>query len=92
MAKIEDFGFTFEDESEITAENNITKTKYGELQQNYDELNRDYSELHDKHQKLLKLVMNLLTNLSKDPKKSTIKWPNRSEVIEKLIREVQELK
>lgn len=76
----DDFGFTFADEGEILEEN---KT-YSSLQEQVDDLKQRLVALN-------KIFLPLLENLSKDPDKPMIKWPNRKEQIEKQIKKLKTL-
>lgn len=76
----EDFGFTFANEDEI-----IEKNKdYSSLQEQVDDLKQRLVALN-------KIFMPLLENLSKDPDKPMIKWPNRKEQIDKQIKKLKSL-
>jgi hypothetical protein len=75
-----DFGFSFIDESEIDKE--IQKVAITAAEEASSLVEMTYKE------KLLaveQLVLPFLTNLTKDPEKIMIKWPNRKEVVEKQI-------
>lgn len=75
-----DFGFSFIDESEI--DNEIKKVAITAAEEASSMVEMTYKE------KLLaveQLVLPFLTNLTKDPEKIMIKWPNRKEVVEKQI-------
>lgn len=76
----DDFGFTFADEGELLEENK----EYSSLQEQVD-------DLKSRLQAVNKIFMPLLENLSKDPDKPMIKWPNRKEQIEKQIKKLKTL-
>lgn len=67
-----DFGFTFTDEEEIT-------------QPIYSSKDEEIDDLKQRLQALNKIFLPFLENLTKDPEKPMIKWPNRAEVIQKQI-------
>ena len=76
----EDFGFSFIDESEIDSE--IKRVAEDAAEEAAAQV-----EMSDKERLLQveKLILPFLTNLTKDPEKVMIKWPNRKEVVEKQI-------
>jgi hypothetical protein len=76
----EDFGFTFANEDEIIEKNK----EYSSLQEQVDDLKQRLSALN-------KIFMPLLENLSKDPDKPMIKWPNRKDQIDKQIKKLKTL-
>jgi hypothetical protein len=73
-----DFGFSFSHESEIVST---------EL----DALNREILDLKSRLKQVHDIFLPLLLNLSKDPEKPMIKWPNRLEVIQKQIVKLKDL-
>jgi hypothetical protein len=73
-----DFGFTFADEEDIT------KPVYSSLNEQVDDLKK-------RLQAVEKIFMPFLVNLSRDPDKAFIKWPNRIETIEKQIKKLKSL-
>jgi hypothetical protein len=73
-----DFGFTFADEEDIT------KPVYSSLNEQVDDLKK-------RLQAVEKMFMPFLTNLSRDPDKAMIKWPNRAEMIDKQIKKLKSL-
>jgi hypothetical protein len=75
-----DFGFTFAHEDEIVE----TNKEYSSLQEQVDDLKARLQALN-------KIFTPLLENLSRDPDKPMIKWPNRKEVIDKQLRKLQTL-
>ena len=76
----DDFGFTFANEDEIVE----TNKEYSTLQEQVDDLKQRLVAIN-------KIFMPLLENLSKDPDKPMIKWPNRKEQIEKQIKKLKTL-
>lgn len=77
----EDFGFTFIDESEIDAE--IKRVAVDAAEEAATQVELSYKE---RLKQVENLVLPFLTNLTKDPEKIMIKWPNRKEVVEKQIQ------
>jgi hypothetical protein len=75
-----DFGFTFADEDELIE----TNTSYSSLQAEVDDLRKRIRSLD-------KIFRPLLLNLSKDPDKAMIKWPNRKEVLDKQLKKLDSL-
>jgi hypothetical protein len=73
-----DFGFTFTDEDEITTPV-------------YSSLSEEVDDLKKRLQALQKIFLPLLENLSRDPDKQIIKWPNRKDVIDKQIKKLKSL-
>lgn len=76
----EDFGFSFIDESEIDSE--IKRVAEGAAEEAAAQVETSYKE---RLLQVEKLILPFLTNLTKDPEKVMIKWPNRKEVVEKQI-------
>lgn len=76
----EDFGFTFIDESEIDAE--MQRVAVDAAEEAASQVELSYKA---RLAQVEKLVLPFLTNLTKDPEKVMIKWPNRKEVVEKQI-------
>lgn len=76
----DDFGFTFANEDEIVTTN-----------QEFSSLADQVQDLKMRLQAVNKIFMPLLINLSKDPDKPMIKWPNRKEMIEKQIKKLNQL-
>lgn len=75
-----DFGFTFASEDDIVQEANT----YSTLQEQVDDLKHRLEAVH-------KMFMPLLVNLSKDPDKPMIKWPNRKDILDKQIKQLNTL-
>jgi len=73
-----DFGFTFTDESEIN-------------QPVYSSMEEEVADLKDRLHAVQKIFLPFLENLSRDPDKPMIKWPNRKEVIDKQIKKLNNL-
>lgn len=73
-----DFGFTFANEDEVIEAN----PEYSSLQEEVDDLKK-------RLQAVQAIFMPLLVNLSKDPDKPMIKWPNRKEVLDKQISKLK---
>jgi hypothetical protein len=78
MDEENDFGFTFSNaEEEI-----VTATST---------LEEQVIDLKKRLQTLRKIYLPLLEDLSKQPEKPFIKWPNRKEVLDKHIAKMKEL-
>jgi len=73
-----DFGFTFTDENEIN-------------QPVYSSMEEEVADLKDRLHAVQKIFLPFLENLSRDPDKPMIKWPNRKEVIDKQIKKLNNL-
>ncbi|NDB59273.1 hypothetical protein EB001_12615 [bacterium] len=73
-----DFGFTFTDESEIN-------------RPVYTSMEEEVTDLKDRLHAVQKIFLPFLENLSRDPDKPMIKWPNRKEVIDKQIKKLNNL-
>lgn len=78
-----DFGFSFIDESEIDAE--MKRMADGAAEEAALQVHSSYKE---RLKQVENLVLPFLTNLTKDPEKIMIKWPNRKEVVEKQIQKL----
>jgi len=74
-----DFGFTF---SEDEIMNNMTQ---------HLSLTEQVEDLKQRLHAVNIIFMPLLENLSKDPDKPMIKWPNRKDVLEKQIKKLKAL-
>jgi hypothetical protein len=70
-----DFGFSLVSEDELKQEENILKQQISEVE----------LSAKDKLFGLRDMIMPLLINLSKDPEKTHILWPNRVEKINEFI-------
>lgn len=80
--KEHDFGFSFFDESEIDQHaENVAAQAVNEVQLTYKE----------RLQKVEDLILPFLNNLTKQPEKVMIKWPNRKEVVEMQIQKLLEI-
>ena len=75
-----DFGFTFTDEEEVL---NTAPT--------YSSTKEEIEDLRNRLTALGKIFLPLLENLSKDPDKPMIRWPNRKEVLDKQIKKLKAL-
>ncbi len=73
-----DFGFSFTNEYEITTPV-------------YSSLSEEVDDLKKRLQAVQKIFLPLLENLSRDPDKPIIKWPNRKEVIDRQIKKLKSL-
>ena len=75
-----DFGFTMHDETEIVNET-----------PQYSSMAEEVADLKERLQAVNKIFMPLLKNLSRDPDKPMIKWPNRKEVLDKQMANLTRL-
>lgn len=73
-----DFGFTFTNEDEIT-------------QPIYSSKDEEIEDLKERLHALQKIFLPLLENLSRDPDKPMIKWPNRKEILDKQIKKLNSI-
>jgi hypothetical protein len=83
--KIEDFDFGFsfaEDTSQIRVEVDRLEAEQQNHQQTIDELNKRIQELYT-------AILPLLDNLSRDPDKPSILWPDRATKIEAYKKKLQ---
>jgi hypothetical protein len=79
-----DFGFSLVDEDELKALERELATKVVLATESS-------AEYKDKFETLYEMVMILLRNLSKEPTKSYIFWPNRIEKVNEFITRINEL-
>ena len=77
LADDNDFGFTFAHEEELLESN----PSHSSLQEEVNDLKKRLAALN-------KIFMPLLENLSKDPDKPMIKWPNRKDILLKTLTKV----
>jgi hypothetical protein len=75
LDETDDFGFTIE-----SADQTELLSKHAEVE-----------DLKDRLRALEKVFLPLLENLSKDPDKDMIKWPNRKPVLDKQIKRLKKL-
>jgi hypothetical protein len=80
LENTDDFGFSFANEDELIE----TNTNHSSLQAEVD-------NLRNRIQSLDKMFRPLLINLSKDPDKAMIKWPNRKEMIDKQLKKLDSI-
>jgi hypothetical protein len=78
---VNDFGFVSLSEEDIKNETNLTIST----------LNGKLEETQLKLVKMKKLIWPLLENLKRDPHKEIIKWPDRTEPLNKLMRDIDAL-
>lgn len=77
---INDFGFTFSDEDELLKGNS-----------RYSSLNEELYDLKSRLNELKGIFLPLLQNLSKEPSKPMIKWPNREQILKNHIEKLLNL-
>lgn len=87
MGIVEDFGFSFEEDT--TASDGALKE---DLVVKVTELEAEVERLYKNNREMYKKIAALLNNLKKNPEKPMIKWPNRTESIDKFIKEIEELR
>ena len=80
---IEDFGFTFHDESEIDDQINQAATKAATSAAATTE--QTYKQ---KLAAVEAIVVPFLQNLMKDPEKVMIRWPNRKSIVEAQLKKI----
>jgi hypothetical protein len=90
----EDFGFSLVSEQELKAHEELLKKKVEEqsqvVQQTTKQMEQNSIELQGKLMGLRNMIMPLLLNLSKDPEKTYILWPDRAEKIQAFIKKVDD--
>jgi len=90
----DDFGFSLVSEQELKAHEELLKKKVEEqskvVQQTTKQMEQNSIELQGKLMGLRNMIMPLLTNLSKDPEKTYILWPERAEKIQAFIKKVDD--
>ena len=75
-----DFGFSIVDDDD-----------YEEVKKSTDKLQEEVEELQNRVVLLHQTILPFLNNLCKNPKKSTIHWPNRVEKIEEFKNKLEEI-
>jgi len=83
----DDFGFSLVSEDELKAHEDLLRRK---IEEQTEVVLKTEAELKDKLDGLRAMIMPLLINLSKDPDKSYIFWPDRVQKIEKFIKKVND--
>jgi hypothetical protein len=73
--QVEDFGFSFHDESEIDEKINTAVST----------TEKTYAQ---KLAAVEAIIVPFMQNLMRDPEKVMIKWPNRKEVVEKQLNKI----
>ena len=76
--KDDDFGFSTVDDEVIDDTNKI-------LAENYQ---KALAKAESKLDNITTLIVKFLDKLAVDPKKAALKWPNRSEVVQKLKNDI----
>jgi hypothetical protein len=79
LNETDDFGFSLVSETELKAYEEILKER---LEQTSSAVVQTEQEYKNKIDGLMAMIMPLLNNLSQDPQKEYILWPNRVEKIE----------
>jgi hypothetical protein len=90
----DDFGFSLVSEQELKAHEEQLKKKVEEqskvVQQTTKQLEESSIQLQSKIMGLRNMIMPLLINLSKDPDKTYILWPDRAEKIQAFIKKIDD--
>lgn len=84
----EDFGFSAVSEDELKEIERELAQKVREQEKTLTLTSQEYK---DKLEALYKLIMPLLINLQKEPEKTHLYWPNRSEKISQLISKIDKV-
>jgi hypothetical protein len=82
-----DFGFSLVSEAELKKHEEMLKKKVEEQSKVVVKTQQDMT---DKLHGLRDMIMPLLNNLAKDPEKTYILWPDRSEKIKAFIKKVND--
>jgi hypothetical protein len=85
--KDNDFGFSLVSEKELKAHEELLKKKVEEHSKAVDVTTQ---ELTDKLHGLRDMILPLLNNLSKDPDKTYILWPDRADKIKAFIKKIND--
>ncbi len=80
-----DFGFSFTDEAETS------KSQVQNLSADLNTHKNQVEELQNRLQKLYDAIVPFLDNLSKDPHKPDIHWPDRAEKIQAYKKKLQQI-
>jgi hypothetical protein len=80
-----DFGFSLVSESELKVHEEQLKK---EVEEQSKVVAQTSKEMKDKLHTLRDMIMPLLNNLAKDPKKEYILWPDRSAKIQAFIKKI----
>lgn len=83
--KDDDFGFSIVSEEELKEQEELLRRKVEEQSKI---VQKTSEELTDKLHGLKNMIMPLLQNLAKDPDKSYIFWPNRTQKIKEFIAKI----
>ena len=85
--KDNDFGFSLVSEKELKAHEELLKKKVEEQSKAVDVTTQ---QLTDKLHGLRDMILPLLNNLSKDPDKTYILWPDRTDKIKAFIKKIND--
>lgn len=83
--EINDFGFDLVSEQELKTHEELLKKK---VEEQSTTIVNTSTELTNKINGLRAMIMPLLMNLSKDPEKEYIRWPDRADKIHAFIQKV----
>lgn len=76
-----DFGFSILDEGELKKAETQLQTQLTEVARKKDEVSESLEITNEKLRGIMKMIKPLLDNLSRDPEKHYIFWPNRVDKI-----------
>lgn len=77
-----DFGFSILSEEELQNATNISN----EIESKEQEINR----LNSRLVKVKEIILPLIQNLQKEPQKNYIYWPNRTELLQELMKKIRD--
>ena len=83
----DDFGFSLVSEEELKKHEDLLRKK---IEEQSKVVQQTSAELTDKLHGLRNMIMPLLKNLAKDPEKTYVFWPDRSEKIAAFIKKIDD--
>lgn len=86
----DDFGFSLLDEGEMRQAEARLASQLSQKQLSIEELTQVCAELENKLITVKRMIEPLLNNLSKDPEKHYLLWPNRAEKIASFKKRLDE--
>lgn len=89
MVDDNDFGFSLVDETELRAVEEQYKLLTTEAQTEAEMAAKTAEYYQNKVEGIMAMIMPLLNNLTKDPDKTYIFWPNRAEKINEFITKLK---
>lgn len=90
MADDNDFGFSLVDETELRAAEAEYKSLLTETKSEAEMALKSAEFYQNKVDGIMAMIMPLLTNLTKDPEKTYIFWPGRTEKINAFIQKLKD--